>query len=991
MIDTVVRRVSSAIFIGRVAERAQLQAAIDASLCGEPGLMLIGGEAGIGKSRLVGEAAGAAEQQGMLVVQGRCLEASVEALPFTPFVEILRQLLLGEVPRGGSGPVEIGDLGRIVPEIRRASAGNRKAEADDRVSLFHQVHDLLRQVAEETPLLLVFEDLHWADVSSLDLLRFLGARLGAERLLMIGTFRTDEPPSGDSLIGALAELARQPHVVRMELPPFTDREVAEQLTGITGRRPDAARARAIAGQSGGNPFFVEELAGQQTGRVLAASLQDVLADRLAKLAPESRRVVTAAAAIGHDVTQDGLVAVLGLSAAVVADAIREALERNVLLRAHADGGSFTFRHALIAEFAYGALLPAERRELHAEILRSLQAAGGSAAEIARHALLAGERTLALEASIQAAVQARQALAFAEALAHVHTALRLWIELDSDAVVEGWERRSLLLFGARCAFAAGDWHQAVTLARWARSLTPSERVTERVDLLLDLAVWHKYTDDEVGFSEAIAEVAALVPESPPSPQRARILAELAVQSMHEGRLDVAQRQAEEGMAMARACAAPAQEVRALTILGLTSASRFNFDEADRAWSEAASIVEREGVTDEYVVASLIFRTVELAFMAGQIERSLELADAGMARAARAGTIDLQRPFLRWGKVAALGALGRWAEAEELVREAEHDSTLMQTRQLAAIFVDVLVRQGRVEQAERGVSRTDFGYEDAFAGSWALQTRIKLAYAAGRLADARSVADEAVALYEGLADEDLLELLGDAVRGEADWAEAAQTRRRAREAAEARRIGLERLEHLRRLTDAPIERGGAGPIVEAARATAEAEGSRLRGEPDPSLWADVVQRRDTLRQPWEAAYARFRQAEAMLAGHGDRRAARELVEEAHTIASHLGARPLLEQVERLARRARLRLSSAEAPARAGQAITADGVAVSLTAREQEVLSLVAAGHTNREIGQQLFISEKTASVHITNAMDKLGALSRYEAAASATRLGLIKAIS
>jgi DNA-binding CsgD family transcriptional regulator len=460
------------------------------------------------------------------------------------------------------------------------------------------------------------------------------------------------------------------------------------------------------------------------------------------------------------------------------------------------------------------------------------------------------------------------------------------------------------------------------------------------------------------------------------------------AMWEGQVDGARRLAEEAVQVSRMIGVPTEEVRALTYLALTFSSRLQLDTAAQILSEAEGIVATEKVTEEYVVATLVFRRCELAHLTGDFEGAIALAEAGLARATRAGTVDQQRPFLRWAKIAALGTLGHWDAAEELVKAAERDSSIMQARQTVQLFVDVLVRQGRVAEADAAAQATDFGYETPFEGTWILQTRIRVANGYGRWSDARSAADEAIGLYHsGDGEEDLFPVLEESVRGEADWAEAAHARRRVAEEAEARRVGLERLEHLRRIAHRAISLGGAGPVVEAALAMAEAEGSRLHGSSDPALWDEAARRRETLRQPWEVSYARFRQAEAILGQRGGRQEALHLLREAHRIAVHLGARPLVGQIESLARRARLRLEAAPRKRTARRVTTPEGVVVALTARESEVLSLVAAGHTNREIGEALFISEKTASVHITNAMDKLGALSRYEAAASATRLGLL----
>ena len=170
-----------------------------------------------------------------------------------------------------------------------------------------------------------------------------------------------------------------------------------------------------------------------------------------------------------------------------------------------------------------------------------------------------------------------------------------------------------------------------------------------------------------------------------------------------------------------------------------------------------------------------------------------------------------------------------------------------------------------------------------------------------------------------------------------------------------------------------------MVRAQLRTADAEESRLEGEPDPAQWVAAIEARSEIEQPWELAYARYRHAEAMLATGAPTVDAAVHLREAHAVATDLGAAPLRRSIEAPASRARIQLSGAD-PAATRPATT-------LTARELEVLALVAAGHTNREIGERLFISEKTASVHITHAMDKLGALSRYEAAATATRLGLL----
>lgn len=488
---------------------------------------------------------------------------------------------------------------------------------------------------------------------------------------------------------------------------------------------------------------------------------------------------------------------------------------------------------------------------------------------------------------------------------------------------------------------------------------------------------------------LKEAATLSVPDAPTALRARLLADLAQFEDDYGRVREARRLVEEAIEVARVVGAGSEEAHALVRLAELLSGAFLQPEAgSRVLADAETKAAEDRSPREDVVGHVIFRQADCAMVSGSFAKAVAIADAGAAKAAAAGRIGERGGFLRVIKIAALASLGRWDEAEVLYEEAARDRSVVMARSAVQNFVEVLIRQGRVAEAASAVEGSDAGYVTPHEGSWTLHTRIRMANATGRWDDARAAADVAVGLLEGEAEAYIYFLLEDCVRGEADRAALAHGRRRLTEAAEARRVGLERLHQLRRIAEAAIARGGAGPLVEAILATAEAEGSRLHREPDAALWAEAAPRREALGQPWETAYARFRQAEAIL-GNRRKSEALPLLREAHLIASELRALPLADQIESLARRGRVPLPTAASEQRARRGTTADGVAVVLTTREWEVLSLVAAGHTNREIGEELFISEKTASVHVTNAMDKLGALSRYDAAASATRLGLLDA--
>lgn len=988
MIGRVVQRVSSSIFVGRVVERARLEAALEAARQGEPGLVLIGGEAGIGKSRLAAELATMARAHGFRVVLGHCLQAMAATLPFAPWVQLARQLLLDERDAGEpDGPAASG-LADVIPEYARLEVTDSAlSDHDDQLQLFLATLALVRRRAEDRPLLLVIEDLHWADASSLDLLRFITTGFGTESLLMLATFRSDALPADHPLPQTLGELVRLSHVARFDLAPFSASEVTDQMTGIAGLRPPDDVTRSVFARSDGNPFVVEELAGAPDAD-LPTTLRDVLAARMATLSAETRKVVLAAAAIGREVEHGLLAHVAGVSEAQLLTAIREATARHVLVPAtESNMTGFAFRHALIQEYAYGELLPTERIALHRAIVQALLAGDGSSGEIARHAVRAGDLALALARSADAAEEAVEDLAFAEALAHVDQALAFWSRVHAPAEMLGRELTSLLMLGARCAAAIGAWDRAAELGHMALDELGPERRHDRISILLAVTYWHYFADDVPAGAETLGEAAELLPEYEPSPLRVYVLTELANLANRRGRVDEGQRLAKEALEVSRAIGPVGEEVRALVRLAEGTLQRLQPETSSEMLADAERVAaERLGEADDFY-NHVIFRKVDAAVQEGGFARAIEIADGGVALAARIGRSGQRAPALKTLKVQALSALGRWAEAEALMTELRRDRSVVIVRMATRGFVEILIRQGRIDEAAALVRATDFGYAVALDGSWILRTRIRVAHGQGRWDDARAAADEALALYGGLSDGDPLSVLAESVRVEADRAELARGRRRSAVEADARRVGLDRLLQLRRLAQSAVARGGAGRLIEAVLAMAEAEGSRLEGQSDPALWHDAARQRAALAQPWETAYARFRQAEAILARRDARRDALAPLLEARRIAESVGARPLVEQIDSLAHRGRLRLEHAPRKRVARQATTTEGVVAALTARESEVLSLVAAGHTNREIGQALFISEKTASVHVTNAMNKLGALSRYEAAASATRLGML----
>jgi predicted ATPase len=436
-------------FVGRTEELAQLQTMLGrATTSGEPVIALVGGEAGVGKTRLVEQLAVTASEQGVRVLRGGCVPLGEDGVPFAPVIEALRGLV------GELDPAELeavvgpgrADLGRLVPDLPWSDgvAAGTAVGGAGQGRLFELLLGVVERLAAKAPLLLVMEDLHWADRSTRDLVAFLAASLRSGPVLLVLTFRNDELHRLHPLRRLLGELARNRRVRRLELRRFIRAELAEHLAGLLGADPPVGLVDEIYGRSEGNPFFAEELvlAGGGAGPAwLPPSLQEVLLTRVVRLGHRTQQVLRVAAAGGPGVAQPMLAAVSGMDEVELLDGLREAVDQQVPLP-EPDGHGYVFRHALLAEAVYGELLPGERVQLHTALAGALEAgleAGDPpatrAARIAHHWSAAGDQPRALAASVEAAAAAERVYAFAEVRLQLERVLALW-----DRVPRGWCRR-----------------------------------------------------------------------------------------------------------------------------------------------------------------------------------------------------------------------------------------------------------------------------------------------------------------------------------------------------------------------------------------------------------------------------------------------------------------------------------------------------------------------------------------------------------------------
>jgi predicted ATPase len=461
-------------FVGRAEELARLDELLARAAGGEPLVALVGGEAGVGKTRLAEQLAAAARERGVRVLRGGCVPLGEDGLPFAPIIQALRGLVEELDPAElvtVAGPTRE-ELARLLPDLAwrldgQAAAGVAAAGVGQG-RLFDGLLGVVERLAAIVPLLLVMEDLHWADRSTRDLVAFLAGFLRTGRVLLLLTFRSDELYRLHPLRGLLGELARNRRVQRLELPRLTRAELAEQLAGLLGADLPARLVDDVYARCEGNPFFAEELvlAGDGTGPGgLPPSLQEVLLARVVRLGPAAQQVVRVAAAAGPGVAQPLLAAVTGMDEAQLLDGLREAVDQQLLLPCPG-GEGYVFRHALVAEAVYGELLPGERVRLHTALASALEAGVESAsgpatrtARLAHHWAAAGDQPRALAASLEAAATAEQVYGFAEAQLQLERALSLWGQVVDAEARAGADRMSLLSRCAEAADAAGDTGRA----------------------------------------------------------------------------------------------------------------------------------------------------------------------------------------------------------------------------------------------------------------------------------------------------------------------------------------------------------------------------------------------------------------------------------------------------------------------------------------------------------------------------------------------------
>jgi DNA-binding CsgD family transcriptional regulator len=1007
-------RVTSPTFVGRVAEFAVLDRALEDAERGHTTTILIGGDPGVGKTRLLQTWNTRLLERGVRVASGSCLDLGETGPAYTPIVEAMREIVEGfkwDEEQAFVGPDRF--LSRIAPELAAvvdAGASQVTFSALAQTRLFERLVDFLRRASTSAPLVLEFEDIHWADQSSQAFLLYLVEVARDANLLLVGTYRPEAVESNRAIRTTLAQLLRRPRVATLPIMPFNEDELRQQLTGILGVAPSTALLSAIRERSEGNALFAEELAALRNPRIdLPASVGATTAARVESLSPNARATLRLASVVGRIATYDILRRVLSLTEDDLADALREAVQVRLLEPLHVDE-AFRFRHALLQEAIYEETLPGERRRLHRLVAHALWDDPDSPPEdpdlaprLARHWNEAQDGRRAFIASRAAAAAAQRQAAYAEAAAHYERLLELWDA--AGQATTGSTRAGTLEQAARMAFLAGDLERCAghcTAALSELASSPDEDLQVRV---LDRLAW------ALGWlgldsGDAVRALAAMDSDSRPLEQRAVIEAYRAEAVMDDGNVQTAVEMARQTMDLAGS----ASNLDLLAHPATFLAETLRLYDIEAALALLAPVRDRAVQVGDDVVTGAVDQATLMVLSAGRRdEQVLEVAPEAIRFAARAGLGRWLHPQMRRSLAESYLRLGRLRDGLEQAQLGLRDASPSQHfAQLSLVAAEASIAMGDLVRAAAYLEQSrlprDRGFlyatpDGELERGWLATVRARLALAERRFDDVgRIVAATAPRVVGAGRYSDMSETVWTLTEvGLAAVAERAEIARAADDEISLKRCVadvaplMRYVEDVRRLRDeAGIPDSG---VMHGVESLIDGHVARIEGHNQPGIWDAAA----GLFPPEsiDALNARFQQAEATLSARMPRLEVEAVMRPAYAAAVDIGARPLASRFEALARRARIDLRPklpadpvTETPAR--DADERPGEAAlrkrGLSSREIEVLVLVASGLSNGKIAERLFISRKTASSHVTHILYKLGVSSRTEAATIGVRLGL-----
>lgn len=945
----------SDVFVGRDRDIQALVTAM--GMRGGPtSAILIAGDAGVGKTRLLHALRDRALEADWLTAVGHCLDLGDHGLPYLPITEILDRLQ-------SQRPELLAEIMAEHPVLERLASGRRVlgAEAGDAADgsrLFDAVHVLLDRTAADQPLLVVIEDLHWADQSTRDLLTLLFSRPFTNRVAVVASYRSDDLHRRHPLRPMLAQWARLPRVTRFEVEPLGATQVRSMIRQLHPAPLGAAAVNGIVTRAEGNAFFVEELVRvADSGEGIPDSLADLLMVRVDQLSDDALAVLRVLAVIGRRATHEILASGVELPPSRLEAALREAMERHLLVASGDDG--YRFRHALLAEAVYDDLLPGERRRLHTRLAEQLQSGevSGTPAELARHARAAGDLLTAVEAAKRAGDDA-MAIGGPSEAAHLYEQalelladpqLRARSHVDAVDVIEAH---------AAALVAAGDLARALRIGKQVLAELPDDIPAEsRARVLTTFAGSVLLSDSSLDSLQFTEEALSLLDETP-TQARARALHWHARSLAFSDRTAEARAAAVEALGLAEQLNLPrlSSDIQT-TLAGLDQSEG---SDIDRTLQEVARNAATAGATTAELRALTLLGRLRLE--QGDFAGADQAFEAAVRRAERMGRSWAPYGFdARFHRIQTAFYCGDWARAERLLQEPRVGALPLQISALAA--AKLMLRAGRGDQvSEELLTSAQENWDiDVMVAMTAAPELITLA--AGDQARVEAVherAVQAIAEVWGPRFGGQVRLAAVVIAAASVGVDRLGTRQRRARLAWVQSVESEVGRTLAVAHDSPRLWGPEGRAWEQ-RFRAESAWFRWNcGLEAPSADELVALLRTdldgftALGHVLEQARSQVRLGE-VLRHLGDPES-KELLAQARATAERLGARPLLQSL----------------PERR---------TTTLTARELDVLRLVAAGRSNGEIAKQLFIATKTASVHVSNILAKLGAASRTEAAAIA----------
>ncbi|MFC5138478.1 ATP-binding protein [Actinomycetospora rhizophila] len=1013
-------RATDAAVLARCWERARTEGALT---------VVLTGDAGAGKTRLVRGLAERAEADGGIVIAGAAVDVG-EQLPLWPVATGLRRLLRGPDTAADGGAPD------TVPTARAALASWRDelaplldpgpgATPPSGGHLLELVRRVLVTLAGEAPVLLVVDDLHWADRTTRELVVSLVAHLTDERVLLVATARSEALDVAHPLRRMLPELARDRAVRAIELAPLPHARVEDIVRDAGG---DPALTELVWRRSAGNPFIVAEtLAAVADGAAdgLSPGLRGLVLGRLSGLRPLAQSVV-AALALGEEPVPHRLLAeVVRADEDDLLAALREAAEAAMVV-VDADVEGYALRHGLMRDVVAAELMPGERRGLHRRYALAYDAVLGEVPDVppaaslrrAHHWARADDPERALPAVVHAATVAEQIHEFGTAYRQWMAALALAAARATPpsarllpghrppalpaAGADDPEAGDLLARAADTARLAGEYDAAVDLLR---RLVPDPATAGRAELPTVVRLGRSLLDagrtgDAVAVLDDAGRAADRVGDDP---ALAAVHAAHADALLITGDVRGARREAERALAVSRRQGEHPEQAPMLATLGSALAYLENPDAGLAAVADGLMIAERTG--DAAAVGRAYQAWADLlSGPLGELHEGVEIARQGVARMRDLGLARSAGVRLLATSANGLFRLGRWAEASDAVDEAWALSpTGADALEVRLARCRLQVGRGEFVEADEDLRAVDLlaldgTGEDASApddpprrGTVASRYRVPLLTLRsgvemwrGRPDLARGLVARGLDVAEHTPDDVFLvaPLVWHGLRAEAEAAARGMATDRA---------ALDRLAghvvHLERRVPhtVPALRRTVLAYVRMCRA----EAGRAAGASDPDAWAQVAEMWGAQLNPYPASYAMLRRAEALLATGARRGEAARALRSAAGTATAMGAGPFLDEIAGLARRARLDVAHAGDPpvSHAGATTAAARRApelAALTSREHEVLAVLADGLSNREIAHRLYISERTVAVHVSRVLAKTGTRSRTQAAALLQRV-------